>query len=257
MLMLTSHISTDARSFQQPTAVSPAANSTTIGSTAIAPGGSSTPIRTTLYPACPAMGANGAVATVSLVTSVPVTLTTSSASTNAAGNSGSMTTDTAPIVGSATAPNGNGNSSTSLPTAPVGTPTGQPASGYLGIRTEAVENCGVRVIEILLDTSADTNQLKAGDVIVAIDGRPLSALMAASSGSGALATGTPGPSGSGNTFLSQAFYADIQSRRPGTRILLTVHRAGQQIDISVNLSALPSNMFTPGSSGTAMATTPS
>jgi len=208
MLILIGHISTDARSNQQSTAVSPAANSTTIGSTAVAPGTSSTPIRTILYPACPATGANGTVATVSLTTSVPVILTTSSASTNAARNSGTITTDAGTVAGSATASNGNGNGSTTLPTASVGTPTSQPASGYLGIRTEAVENCGVRVVEVLLNTSADSNQLKAGDVIVAIDGRPLAALMAASSGAGTITTGTPSTSTPGNMALTQAFYTD-------------------------------------------------
>jgi S1-C subfamily serine protease len=248
------HISIDARNNQQSTAVSPVANSTTVGSTSVAPGTSSTPIRTTLYPACPATGASGAVATVSLATSVPVTLTTSHVSTNTTENSGSMTTDTAPIAGSATAPNSNGNGSASLPTAPVGTPTSQPSSGYLAIRTETVENCGVRVIEVLLNTSADSNQLKAGDVIVAIDGRPLSALMAASSGAGTITTGTPSTSALGNMALTQPFYIDIQSRRPGTNVLLTVHRAGQQIDISVSLSAIPSSTVAPGPSSTAIAT---
>jgi len=235
------HVPIDAQGLRQQATqtVSPGStNANTIGQAT--PGAIGTTMGgTMLYPACPATNTSGALATVSLATN-------SATTTGNSGGSGNTTgTTTAPTTTS-----GSGN-------------TTQPGTGYLGIRTEAVENCGVRIIEILLGTAGGTDQLQAGDVIVAIDGQALAGmamvgmgtlgannmtpLATTGTGVGATAAATTGPGGmtTGNAALTEAFYKLLQSRHSGDQVMLTVQRNGQQLDVRATLTAVPPGMVTP------------
>jgi len=258
------HVQIGAQELQQQATQAVSPGSTNANTTGQATPGaiSTTTGGTMLYPACPATNASGAVATVSLATTnatttgntggsdtTGTTVGSSSGGGNATNVGGIGTTGTT-TAGSATTTVGNGNA------------TMQPGTGYLGIRTEAVENCGVRVIEILLGTSGGTNQLQAGDVIVAIDGQALAGTTIvslgtpgagsnmtplATTGTGAGATATTGAGGMtiGNAALTEAFYKLLQSRNSGDQLVLTVQRNGQQLDIRVTLTAVPPGMVTP------------
>jgi hypothetical protein len=206
-----------------------------------------------LLPPCPSTDANGNAATVIMATNVPTL--------EATGTDSAASTD----------PAGNGNNGT--PNAGNGGTT--PGLGYLGIRVEPVESCGLRVAEVMLDNSALIGQLQSGDVIVAIDGQPLAALATDLLASGMLPAptaseptsiatvqiegtgpvpiatgGTPAGTqevsdgtGSGDSSgLSAAFYNSLNSRRSGDTVILTVQREGQQFDILITLGETPQGM---------------
>ena len=140
-----------------------------------------------------------------------------------------------------------------LPTMPPTQMAG--AKGYIGVQLEAVDNCGVRVTRVEAAGSAETANIQVGDVIVAIDGIPVASLsmmggmggtmsatmsanaaatMAANTGAMMSATMIADTSG-----LVQAFLDRIANTPPGTVIMLTVQRAGSQMDVAVTVGAQP------------------
>src|SRR5439155_25679099 len=107
----------------------------------------------------------------------------------------------------ATAGTTSAASATAAATAAATTAARNP--GYLGVRVEAVDTCGVRILEVLPGSPASTSGLQTGDVIVAIDGTAV-------------------------TGVSQARSA-IESKEAGTKVTLTVQRAGQEMTITATL----------------------
>ncbi len=68
-------------------------------------------------------------------------------------------------------------SGTTAPTSTIApTPTANPNAGYLGIGAEQVQRCGARIQIVRPDSPADKAGLQAGDVIVALNGQPISSL---------------------------------------------------------------------------------
>ncbi len=100
--------------------------------------------------------------------------------------------------------------------------------GYLGVRAEQLDDCGVLIVEIVTDSPADKAKLQADDVIVALDG-----------------TATPAIA-----LLRQS----IQAKQPGDKVTLTVQRSGQQMDIEVTLGVRPADSTGTVSVPTAAAT---
>lgn len=110
--------------------------------------------------------------------------------------------------------------------------------GYLGVVVAAVGDCGVRVVEVMADSPAFLGQLAVDDVIIAVNGVPITTLIqndaAMGEGAGATDSGL-----SYSTATTRSFFKFIQSMPPGTPVVLTVQRGGdQQIDLNVTLGAL-------------------
>jgi hypothetical protein len=85
--------------------------------------------------------------------------------------------------------------------------------GYLGVRAEQVDDCGVLIVEVVTGGPADTAKLQPDDVVVALDGVATPAI----------------------ALLRQG----IQAKQPGTKVVLTLQRAGAQMDIEVTLGVRP------------------
>ncbi|MFN8419869.1 MAG: PDZ domain-containing protein [Anaerolineae bacterium] len=110
--------------------------------------------------------------------------------------------------------------------------------GYLGVVVAAVGDCGVRVVQVTADGPAFLGLLAVDDVIVAVNGVAVTSLVQndAAMGEGA---GTTDSGLSYSTPTTRSFFKFIQSMPPGTSIVLTVQRGGdQQIDLMVTLGAL-------------------
>ncbi len=103
--------------------------------------------------------------------------------------------------------------------------TGVPNPGYLGVRVEAVDACGVRVLEVLPNSPASTASIQVQDIIVGINGTQV-------------------------TGINQARQA-IESSAPGTTVQLTIQRGSSQMTISVTLAAQPAG----GAAGATLAAT--
>lgn len=88
--------------------------------------------------------------------------------------------------------------------------------GFIGIRVEAVDNCGVRVIEVLAGSPAVTAQIQVGDVVVAVNGTAVTGLDSMRNAVG---------------FLSA-----------GDQVQLTIQRAGQEMTVSVTLAPRPAEI---------------
>jgi len=108
----------------------------------------------------------------------------------------------------------------------AGTPNPNP--GYLGIRAEQVDDCGVRVVEVVAGGPASKSTLKADDVIVAMDG-----------------TATPDI-----LTLRQM----VMNHKPEDAVTLTVENTSGQMDVKVTLGSVPANA---GAAATMPATRPS
>lgn len=97
--------------------------------------------------------------------------------------------------------------------AAVATPNANP--GYLGIRAEQVDDCGVRVVEVVAGQPASKSTIKADDVIVAMNGTTTPDILT----------------------LRQM----IENDTPGTTITLTVENASGQSDVTVTLGSVPAS----------------
>jgi membrane-associated protease RseP (regulator of RpoE activity) len=93
------------------------------------------------------------------------------------------------------------------------TPTVNPNAGYLGIAAEQVEQCGARVLEVKADSGADKANVQAGDVIVAVEGKPIT----------------------GVADLRDA----VRNKQAGDKLKLTLQRGTNQLDLTVTLGAIP------------------
>ncbi len=113
-------------------------------------------------------------------------------------------------------------------TAMAGTPNANP--GYLGIRAEQVDDCGVRVVEVVAGGPASKSTLKADDVIVAMNG-----------------TATPDI-----LTLRQM----VMSKQPGDSVTLTVENASGQMDVTVTLGTVPASAGAVATMPATMAGTP-
>ena len=69
------------------------------------------------------------------------------------------------------------------------------------------------ISEVLEDTPAAEVGLQPGDLIIAIDGKPVEEV--------------------------EAFIEEMQSRKPGDEVSLTIFREGEEIEIQVTLAAHP------------------
>ncbi len=85
--------------------------------------------------------------------------------------------------------------------------------GYIGMRVVPVDNCGVRILEVLPNTPAMTAQLIVQDVIVAVDGVAISG--------------------------TKALRDLLSTTQAGDTIKLTIQRAGAEMDIEVTLGTRP------------------
>lgn len=132
------------------------------------------------------------------------------AGTAAAG--GAMTFPACPPSGGAAAATMAASPASTLGATMAAT-AGNATPGYLGVRVEQVANCGARVLEVVANGPAASSGLMVGDVIVAIDGKAI-------------------------TGVDDARMA-VESRAPGTQIMLTVQRNGAEQTISVTLAARP------------------
>jgi membrane-associated protease RseP (regulator of RpoE activity) len=103
--------------------------------------------------------------------------------------------------------------------------------GFIGIRVEAVDNCGVRVIEVLAGSPAVTAQIQVGDVVVAVNGKAVTGLDSMRSAVGFLPA--------------------------GEQVQLTIQRAGQEMMVSVTLAPRPAEIpaTAPASAGGGAAAT--
>jgi predicted metalloprotease with PDZ domain len=111
------------------------------------------------------------------------------------------------------------------------TPTQNPDAGYLGIAALGVQKCGARIEAIKQGSPADDAKLQVGDVVVAINGKPI-------------------------TGLADLRNAVLTSKK-GDKLVLTVQRKVNQLDITVTLGAVPANTaatLAPTSAATAAAT---
>ena len=82
----------------------------------------------------------------------------------------------------------------------------------LGELPEGVEGAVV-ISEVLEDTPAAEAGIQSGDLIIAIDGKPVEAV--------------------------EAFVEEMQSRKQGDEVTLTIFREGKEIEIQVTLTAHP------------------
>jgi membrane-associated protease RseP (regulator of RpoE activity) len=111
-------------------------------------------------------------------------------------------------------------------------PATMPANpGFIGIRVEAVDNCGVRVIEVLVGSPAVTAQIQVGDVVVAVNGKAVTGLDSMRNAVGFLPA--------------------------GDQVQLTIQRAGQEMTVSVTLAPRPAEIpaTAPASAGGGAAAT--
>jgi serine protease Do len=90
------------------------------------------------------------------------------------------------------------------------------APGYIGMRVVPVDSCGVRIVEVLPNTPAMTDQLIVKDVIVAVDGVAIS----------------------GTKQLRDL----LSSTQAGDTIKLTIQRAGAEMVVEVTLGARPAQV---------------
>jgi len=103
---------------------------------------------------------------------------------------------------------------------------------YFGIRATAVDNTGIQVLALLTNSPAGAAGVLVNDVITAVDGQPVSALLPASAATATVAPDQVPP-------LVTAFFNLIGQHKPGDTIQLTIQRGGQSITIAVTLGAIP------------------
>jgi len=119
---------------------------------------------------------------ISAQTAEPTSPATTSAATSSAAATTSGTLAPLPAcpakqiatAGATSAPTVSGTAAPTSTIAP--TPTANPNAGYLGIGAEQVQRCGARIQQVRIDSPADKAGLQAGDVIVALNGEPISGL---------------------------------------------------------------------------------
>jgi membrane-associated protease RseP (regulator of RpoE activity) len=139
-----------------------------------------------------------------------------------AGNANATASATATIVTSAATAAG-----TTEAAAPTAAATANTNPGYLGVRAEQLDDCGVLIDEVVTDSPAAKSGIQAQDVVVALDGVATPAI----------------------ALLRQG----IQVKQPGDTVVLTIQRSGQQMDIEVTLGVRPPDTTGTVASGTAQA----
>lgn len=95
------------------------------------------------------------------------------------------------------------------------TPTQNPNAGYLGIAALGVQKCGARIEAIKQGSPAEDARLQVGDVVVAINGKPI-------------------------TGLADLRNAVLNAKK-GDKLVLTIQRKLNQLDVTVTLGAIPAN----------------
>lgn len=93
------------------------------------------------------------------------------------------------------------------------TPTQNPNAAYLGIAASQVQKCGARIEAIKEGSPAENAKLQVGDVVVAINGKPI-------------------------TGLADLRNAVVTSKK-GDKLTLTVQRRASQIDLVATLGEIP------------------
>jgi len=122
------------------------------------------------------------------------------------------------------------------------TATSVPTS-FLGVVVAAVGDCGVRVAQVFADSPAFDAQLAVGDVIVAVNGVPVTDLTSMQ---------TTRPDGMMNyaSLTTAGFFTAIHALPPGTEVVLTVQRGDQQLDLVATLVALATDAVSSDLEGT-------
>ncbi|MBX3080722.1 MAG: PDZ domain-containing protein [Anaerolineae bacterium] len=110
------------------------------------------------------------------------------------------------------------------------TATSGPTS-YLGVVVTAVGDCGVRVLEVFADSPAFQGQLAVGDVIVAVNGIPVTDLTS-------MQNTRPEGTMSYASLTTAGFFTAIHALPPTTQVTLTVQRGDQTVDVMVTLGDL-------------------
>jgi predicted metalloprotease with PDZ domain len=93
------------------------------------------------------------------------------------------------------------------------TPTQNPNAAYLGIAATQVQKCGARIEAIKSGSPAEDAKIQVGDVVVAINGKPI-------------------------TGLADLRNAVVTSKK-GDKLTLTIQRRVTQVDIVVTLGEIP------------------
>ncbi len=97
-----------------------------------------------------------------------------------------------------------------------------PNPAFIGIQGAPIDDTGVRIVGIFDGSPAVKARLHRGDLIVAIDGQPLSALKAP-----------------GDATLADTFFRVISAHQPGDRVTLSIRRADQPMEVEVTLGVRP------------------
>ena len=102
------------------------------------------------------------------------------------------------------------SAATTAATAPV-----NPTPGYLGIAAQQVQNCGAQILDVRPGSAAEAAKLQIGDVVVAVNGQPITSL--------------------------DQFRTIVQNHKPGDTITITYQRGGQQADATATLGSVPAD----------------
>jgi len=160
---------------------------------------------------------------------------TSSADANATADaSATAETTMASTTDTSTGNTGNTAGGTSTAGAPV---------SFLGVVVAPVADCGVRISQVLAGSPAELGQLSVGDLIVAVNGMPLTQMTAGQTSMGNYASMT-----------TAGFFAAIHALPPGSVVTLTVQRGTDQIELTVTLVELGADNTSSDIEGTPSAT---
>jgi predicted ester cyclase len=110
---------------------------------------------------------------------------------------------------------------TVVPTTPTPGPA-NPNPAFIGIQGAPIGDTGVRIVGIFDGSPAVKARLHRGDLILAIDGQPLSALKAP-----------------GDSTLADTFFRVISAHQPGDKVTLSIRRANQPMEVEVTLGVRP------------------
>ena len=98
---------------------------------------------------------------------------------------------------------------------PYGTPANKPTAtnrkpGYVGIAAQQVQNCGAQILDVRPGSPAETAKLLVGDIVVAVDGQPITSL--------------------------DQFRLIVQNHMAGDKVVITIERGKLQLDATVTLT---------------------
>jgi len=157
---------------------------------------------------------------------------------------------------SGTQATGNSTMSATMRSTMAGT-----TEAYLGVEIAAESTCGVRVVRLLANSPAAAAGLRAGDIIVAIDGQALEALLSGMMSmtqnptvAATMRATAISPATADSRNVSLAFFNLVRERRPGDKLTLTIQRnRREEFNAVVTLGTAPAGLVTPVA-GTAVPT---